>query len=123
MINININNKDYKVSENITVLEACRQVGINIPTLCYDERLEPEASYNICVKVFNEEFAEIAITSNNKNQESKILEELKYVKTTCSYCGVGCQMELVVKNEKVVDVKPVNVLPNKGLLCVKGKSN
>lgn len=47
--------------------------------------------------------------------------ELKRVKTTCPYCGVGCQMELLVKGNKVVGVEPVNVDPNNGLLCVKGK--
>lgn len=47
--------------------------------------------------------------------------EVKKVRTTCSYCGVGCQMELLVKDNKVVGVEPVNVEPNDGLLCVKGK--
>lgn len=47
--------------------------------------------------------------------------ETKKVKTTCSYCGVGCQMDLVVKGEKVVGVEPARGVPNNGLLCVKGK--
>jgi NADH-quinone oxidoreductase subunit G len=47
--------------------------------------------------------------------------EVKRVRTTCSYCGVGCQMELLVKDNKVVGVEPVNIEPNDGLLCVKGK--
>lgn len=278
MINININNKDYKVNENTTVLEACKQAKVNIPTLCYDERLEPDASCNICVvevegeaelktscslkvkegmkvlthsdkviearkkvlrsllsklpedytnyqesdqskfyvycneyeisselspidreslpidddnifynidpnkciqcnlcirvcdelqgrgvleyndkgyisrkslsddrytvsngcedcgsciavcptgalmpNVFDQEFAEIAVPGGDIKQEAEDSEEPRHVRTTCSYCGVGCQMDLVVKNETVVDVKPVNILPNKGLLCVKGR--
>lgn len=47
-------------------------------------------------------------------------ENLKSVKTTCSYCGVGCQLELTIKENRVVGAKPVKVLPNNGLLCVKG---
>jgi formate dehydrogenase major subunit len=47
--------------------------------------------------------------------------ETKKVRTTCSYCGVGCQMDLVVKGNKVVGVEPANTVPNDGLLCVKGK--
>lgn len=47
--------------------------------------------------------------------------ETKRVQTTCSYCGVGCQLELVVHNDRVVGVEPVNTTPNEGLLCVKGK--
>lgn len=31
----------------------------------------------------------------------------KKVKTTCSYCGVGCQLELLVKGNKVVGSQPV----------------
>ncbi len=46
--------------------------------------------------------------------------EVKKVKTTCPYCGVGCQFELVVKDNKVVRVDPVKGGTNDGLLCVKG---
>ena len=44
------------------------------------------------------------------------------VKTTCPYCGVGCQMYLGVKNGRVISVRgdrDNNV--NKGRLCVKGR--
>jgi formate dehydrogenase alpha subunit len=47
--------------------------------------------------------------------------EVKKTKTTCPYCGVGCQMNLLVKDNKVVGVEPLSGLANKGLLCVKGK--
>ncbi len=47
--------------------------------------------------------------------------EVKSVKTTCVYCGVGCQINLNVKDNKIVGIDPVFELPNDGLLCVKGK--
>lgn len=47
--------------------------------------------------------------------------ETHKVKTTCAYCGVGCQMNLIVKDNKVVDIEPLDGLANRGLLCVKGK--
>jgi len=48
--------------------------------------------------------------------------EVSKVRTTCPYCGVGCQMYLIVKDNKVVGVEPVEgKLANNGLLCVKGK--
>ncbi|SNS09945.1 4Fe-4S dicluster domain-containing protein [Anaerovirgula multivorans] len=47
--------------------------------------------------------------------------ETKAVTTTCSYCGVGCQMDLLVKDNKVVEVQPAMGPSNQGLLCVKGK--
>jgi len=44
------------------------------------------------------------------------------VRTTCSYCGVGCQLYLHVKDKKVVRVTGVEgVGPNYGSLCVKGR--
>ena len=47
--------------------------------------------------------------------------ETQKVRTTCSYCGVGCQMDLVVKDNKIVEVQPANGPSNEALLCVKGK--
>ena len=48
--------------------------------------------------------------------------ETTAVKTTCSYCGVGCQMFLHVKDNKVVKVTGVeDSVPNLGSLCVKGR--
>jgi predicted molibdopterin-dependent oxidoreductase YjgC len=43
------------------------------------------------------------------------------VRTTCTYCGVGCQTELHVKNNGVVKITGVDVAPNHGSLCVKGR--
>jgi formate dehydrogenase alpha subunit len=46
----------------------------------------------------------------------------KKVKTTCPYCGVGCQLELFIQNGKIVRSNGVEgVLPNDGRLCVKGR--
>ncbi len=47
--------------------------------------------------------------------------EIKYVPTICPYCGVGCGMNLVVKDDKVVGVEPWKRHPvNEGKLCPKG---
>jgi len=48
--------------------------------------------------------------------------ELKKVPTVCPYCGVGCNIELNVKDNRIVKVtSPVNGVVNQGRLCVKGK--
>ncbi len=47
--------------------------------------------------------------------------EVSKTRTTCSYCGVGCNMDLLVKDGKVVGVEPADGPANNGLLCVKGK--
>lgn len=60
-----------------------------------------------------------ALTPKKKNKYRTW--EVKKVRTTCSYCGVGCQLQLLVKGDKVVGVEPYNADPNRGLLCVKGR--
>jgi predicted molibdopterin-dependent oxidoreductase YjgC len=49
--------------------------------------------------------------------------DLRKVTTTCTYCGVGCQMELNVKDNRVVKVTSSHRIagPNNGSLCVKGR--
>jgi predicted molibdopterin-dependent oxidoreductase YjgC len=49
--------------------------------------------------------------------------ELEKVATTCTYCGVGCQMELHIKDNEVVKVSSSDRIPgpNNGSLCVKGR--
>ena len=262
MVNIKINGMDYQVDDQITVLEACRSVGIDIPTLCNDDRLEPHAACRLCVvevegkksletscslKVWDGMVVEThspkvmdtrkdildLLFSNHpddcltcdksgacklqdycfeygvekgsyigekkdypidysnhfytfdpnkcilcgkcvrvcselqctnaiglegrgfatkvgtpfdmglaqstcvscgncvavcpvgalmpKRKEKVRYWELERVRTTCSYCGVGCQMELLVKGQKVVGVEPANGKANNGLLCVKGR--
>ncbi|OLS03745.1 NADPH-Fe(3+) oxidoreductase subunit alpha [Tissierella creatinophila DSM 6911] len=49
MINMVIDGKKVKVSRDSTVLEAAKQVGIDIPALCYDKNLEIVAACRLCV--------------------------------------------------------------------------
>lgn len=260
-MNITINGIQYEVGKNTTILQACRKAGIDIPTLCHDDRLEPssscrlclveiedskklmtscstmvkdnmvvqthsekvmearrdvldllvgnhpleclscdksgkcklqdycyeygitESSYvgakrtpkidtsnpfydydaskcilcGLCVRVCDELQGTSAIGLENRGFDAVVTTpfneglinskcvscgncvsvcpvgaltpkkqnyrhwETKSVKTTCSYCGVGCQMDLIVKGNKVVGVEPSEEGPNDGLLCVKGK--
>ena len=47
--------------------------------------------------------------------------ETEKVRTTCTYCGVGCQLNLILKWGKVVGVEPAEGTANQGMLCVKGR--
>ena len=48
--------------------------------------------------------------------------KLERVRTTCTYCGVGCQLYLEKVGDRIVRVNGVeNVPPNYGHLCVKGR--
>jgi len=49
--------------------------------------------------------------------------ETEKVKTTCTYCGVGCQLDLNVHEGKIIKVTGNRAYgdPNMGSLCVKGR--
>ena len=46
----------------------------------------------------------------------------RWVRTTCPYCGTGCELELGVKEGRISEVRPTLDAPvNRGHLCVKGR--
>jgi NADP-reducing hydrogenase subunit HndD len=48
--------------------------------------------------------------------------ETEKIRTTCPYCGVGCQQLLHVKNGRIAKITAVEEAePNQGRLCVKGR--
>ena len=60
---------------------------------------------------------------NKKNRIVPIqYEEVREVRTTCPYCGTGCQMILKVKGHTIMEVTAdPDKAPNYGDLCVKGR--
>ena len=49
-------------------------------------------------------------------------EEVKEVRSTCPYCGAGCQLVFRVKGNTIMEiVSDPDVAPNYGALCVKGR--
>ena len=49
MIELTINDQHYTVPEGRTILEACREHAIPIPTLCYHPALEPYGACRLCM--------------------------------------------------------------------------
>ncbi len=49
MLNIKINGKDYTVEKNTTILQACHQFGIKIPTLCYLKDINEIGACRMCL--------------------------------------------------------------------------
>jgi NADP-reducing hydrogenase subunit HndD len=54
MINLKINGMDVSVPAGSTILEAARQVGIEIPTLCFMKEMNEIGACRICVVEVNE---------------------------------------------------------------------
>jgi bidirectional [NiFe] hydrogenase diaphorase subunit len=49
MVTFKINGKQVKAKEGSTVLAAARAAGIEIPTLCYNDALEPYGACRLCI--------------------------------------------------------------------------
>ena len=49
MIKATINGRAYEFEKRLSILEACHSIGIEIPTLCHDERLKPVGACRLCL--------------------------------------------------------------------------
>jgi formate dehydrogenase major subunit len=48
MLQVILNGQGHEFVEGTTILEACRQFGVEVPTLCHDQRLEPTGGCRLC---------------------------------------------------------------------------
>ena len=54
--------------------------------------------------------------------ESKAVVADKKVRTVCTYCGVGCNLEVAVADDKVKSIQaPYDAAVNQGHTCLKGR--
>ena len=49
MIHLTIDGIPAEVEKGTTILQAARQIGVEIPTLCYLENVLPDGSCRLCV--------------------------------------------------------------------------
>ncbi|MDH4284284.1 MAG: molybdopterin-dependent oxidoreductase, partial [Gallionellaceae bacterium] len=57
-----------------------------------------------------------------EDKTSLLARPEKWTRTTCSYCGTGCEMLVGTMGERIVSIRPPLDAPvNKGHLCVKGR--
>jgi len=51
-----------------------------------------------------------------------MIQAARMIRSTCPYCGVGCQVDLHVRQDHIIRVTaPADIAPNYGRLCVKGR--
>ncbi|EET49148.1 formate dehydrogenase subunit alpha [Thalassobium sp. R2A62] len=60
-------------------------------------------------------------TVTDENQVGDSMDFDKEVESICPFCGVGCQVSLKVKDDRVKYVEGINGPANEGRLCVKGR--
>ncbi len=49
LLDISIDGVDHKVAEGDTLLTACRAAGVDVPTLCYGDTIEPVNACRVCM--------------------------------------------------------------------------
>ena len=72
MVNAIIDNIKVEVPENTTILEAAKQVGVKIPTLCYWEGLNEIGACRVCV-VEVEGYDRLFTACNNCVEEGMVI--------------------------------------------------
>jgi predicted molibdopterin-dependent oxidoreductase YjgC len=106
-------------------VSACRELtgayaiscgkGEDGPTITVDP--DKCVSCGQCVQV-----CPVGALVENKHPDRWRPWDIQKIRTTCPYCGVGCQQFLHVKDNKIVSVTGVeDGEPNMGRLCVKGR--
>ena len=60
-------------------------------------------------------------TVTDENQVGDSMISTEEVESICPFCGVGCQVSLKVKDDRVKYVEGINGPANEGRLCVKGR--
>ena len=87
MTNIIVDGKKYSVEDGITILDACKQIGIYIPTLCYLKEFGATSSCRVCL-------VEVV------GQRNLI--------TSCSF-KIFEGMEIITNSEKVINARRTNI--------------
>jgi heterodisulfide reductase subunit A len=88
MIGLTIDGKKVEVEEGTTLLNAAKELGIDIPTLCYHPAIEPYQVCRVCL---------VEITKGGKSQ----------LVPSCGYkaeegMGVKTNSEIVIKRRKLI---------------------
>lgn len=133
MVNCTINGKKVCVPENTTILDAAKEVGITIPTLCYFKDLNEIGACRVCVvEVEGDERLHAACnspvlpgmvvhTNSQKAREARkynvelILSQHNVTCTTCVRSG-NCSLQSVANDLNIVgkDYFPKDLPKQKG---------
>lgn len=122
MVNISINSKNYEVNEDISILDACKQNNIEIPTLCYLKEINEIGNCKMClVKIKGQEQLVSSCTTKVKDgmiietNTEEIQEERKKRLSTilskhnkdCVNCprNLSCELQNLLIEYKIVPSK------------------
>lgn len=83
LVKVKINNKEYKFFPGTSILEAIREVGLNLPSLCYLKEFLPNNTCGLCVvEVKNKGVIKACSETVSHNMEilthTPFLEKIRY---------------------------------------------
>jgi NADH dehydrogenase/NADH:ubiquinone oxidoreductase subunit G len=99
-VSLTINDREIKAKEGMTILDAARDAGIYIPTLCYHEKLAPYGACRICTVEVSKGKKNSLVTScvypveeglvvNTVARQYAVTQpRFKAEKTNCILCGL-----------------------------------
>ncbi len=69
--------------------------------------------------IFRQQLAQAELAQAELTTKKSAIEK---VRTVCSYCGVGCNLDVSVQNNKILSIEaPKNAAVNSGHTCLKGR--
>ena len=79
LVNLKINNKYYLVESGIALIQACANVGIEIPRFCYHEKLSVAGNCRMClVEISKPKSNLILVSFSNHERYFKISKAMFY---------------------------------------------
>jgi NADH-quinone oxidoreductase subunit G len=122
MVNLTIDRKNVSVPEGTTILDAAKQVGIQIPTLCYLKDLNDIGACRICcveiegketlVASCNTHVEEgmVVYTSSEKAQYARRMN-LQFILSQHDFRCAGCQKNGTCQLQKICSDMNINEVP------------
>ena len=80
MITLEINNKEVRVKKGLTILQACQEIGIQIPRFCYHEKLSIAGNCRMCLVEVSKVVKPIASCALPVTENMKVFTETTIVK-------------------------------------------
>lgn len=129
-VTININGYVHEVEEGITILEAARNVGINIPTLCYHKDLCIAGNCRVCMVEISgqkrltaacatpvhdniEIFTNTLKVRNSRKHIIELLLSEHNADCTKCYKNGNCELQNLASEYKIISQDLINLVPYK----------